>query len=202
LATLLETITSAIQESLGGDPPPPEILTGLEDRLAQLSQVSLGWGENGIETWLQHFRALFNDQLLRDTLLSRTLQRRLPRLAAALTFLGVITYKFNGDRVQALPIDWQRLDALINRPGPAASDLNWWFSHLQKLVDIKLLQAYVMLAIFAPADLLRREYPHNNPIFSGFLVGIWFVCGWRGSGDGIHRPYTKIHQAYTTVNHP
>jgi hypothetical protein len=58
VAFLLETVASQLAQTLGGEPPPPEVLDGLGDRLQELESFSVGLDANGLDQWLSKFRAL------------------------------------------------------------------------------------------------------------------------------------------------
>jgi hypothetical protein len=189
VAFLLETVASQLAQTLGGEPPPPEVLDGLGDRLQELESFSVGLDANGLDQWLSKFRALFNDQVLRDTLLVRALQKRATRLAEALTLLGIVRIEINAatSRVRACTIDRVRLQAFLTNPGSAASDLTWWFSKIQTITDVKLIQAYLGLLLTAPDELLALEYAGN---------------GFAGLPEGTPPPATTLDDLLNLVNSP
>jgi hypothetical protein len=160
--TLLESLNKALRSALVPDPPPPEVLTDLENKLDQLGQVSVAWGGNGIDEWLARFRSLFTDVAIRDSLLVRVLQLRLPRLAEALTITGVFTIEYSATGVHAFHIDTARLEGFLKNPGPTASDLDYWLSKIQTIADVKLVQVYLSMLALAPIDLIGLEYTRRG----------------------------------------
>lgn len=160
MATILESITDLLKKSLQGDPPPPAIIQNLGGRLDELLGVSLDPSGDGIDRWLGKLRAITGDQRLRETLVVRAMQMSLPRLAEALTLLGVIGIEWNGDTPAAFSINWNGLNDLMTRPGDSA--LNLLLGKVQKLDDVKALQALSLLLITAPQPLLKLEYEHEG----------------------------------------
>jgi len=160
MATILESITDLLIKSLQGDPPPPAIIQNLGGRLDELFGVSLDPSGDGIDRWLGKLRAITGDQRLRETLAVRAMQMNLPRLAEALTLLGVIGIEWAGDTPAAFSINWAGLNDLMTKPGDSA--LNLLFSRVQKLDDVKALQALSLMLITAPQPLLKLEYEHEG----------------------------------------
>src|SRR5207247_839499 len=120
MANILESVTNLLKNSLGGDPPPPAILQTISGRLDDLLAVSVDPSGDGIDRWLAKLRALANDTRLHDTLLVRAVQMRFPRLAEALTLLGVIGFEWEGSTPAAFSIDRQKLNDLLAQPGNTA----------------------------------------------------------------------------------
>ena len=160
MATILESITDLLKKSLQGDPPPPAIIQNLGGRLDELLGVSLDPSGDGIDRWLGKLRAITGDQRLRETLVVRAMQMSLPRLAEALTLLGVIGIEWDGDTPAAFSINWTGLNDLMTKPGDSA--LNLLLSRVQKLDDVKALQALSLMLITAPQPLLKLEYEHQG----------------------------------------
>ena len=157
------------------DLPVPARLSGLQPAVQQLSSLTVDWTGGGVEAWLNSFRSLVGDRETQDTLLVRALQVHLPRLAEALTLLGVARYTFAGGQVQALPLDRELLKQLLASPDKLAIHLAAvWLSRIASLDDIKLTQVYAALLLFAPMALLKLEYggsgfaslPSGQPGFS------------------------------------
>lgn len=160
MTTMLESITHLLKKSLEGDPVPPAILQNIGARLDELLAVSLDPSGSGIDRWLGKLRAITNDKRLQDTLVVRAMQMNFPRLAEALTLLGVIGFEWEGVRLAAFSINWTRLNELLTRPDDSATTL--LLSKVQKLDDIKALQALSLMLISAPHALLELEYGHEG----------------------------------------
>jgi hypothetical protein len=105
MATLLESLNEALRSATGPGPPDlPEVLVGLDAKVAELGQISVEWGANGLEEWLSKFHQLFDDDAIRDSLCVRFLQLRLPRIAEALTIAGIVTIEYTPTGVRASPV--------------------------------------------------------------------------------------------------
>lgn len=157
---ILETLSALLKKCLEGDPPPPAILQNLGPQLNDLLAVSLDPSGDGIERWLAKLRSIATDQRLRETLLVRALQMSLPRLAEALTLLGVVGVEWNGDTPQAFSFNWNRLNDLMTRPDDTLFTL--LLSKVQKLEDVQALQALSLMLLTAPEPLLKLEYQHQG----------------------------------------
>lgn len=160
MAAILESITDLLKKCLQGDPPPPVILQSLGGRLEELTAVSLDPSGEGIERWLGKLRAIAADQRLRETLAVRAVQMSFPRLAETLTLLDIIGVEWDGDTPAAFSINWNGLNDLLTRPGDRA--FNLLLSRVQKLDDVKALQALSLMLITAPDPLLKLEYEHQG----------------------------------------
>lgn len=160
MATILESITDLLKQCLEGDPPPPAILQTLGGRFDELTSVSADPSGDGIDRWLGKLRAIAADQRLRETLAVRAVQMRLPRLAEALILVGVVGVEWDGDTPAAFSINWNGLNELMTRPGDRALDL--LLSRVEKLDDVKALQALSLMLITAPEPLLKLEYEHEG----------------------------------------
>ncbi len=160
MTTILESITNLLKNSLAGDPEPPTILQSIGNRLDELLAVSLDLSGDGIDRWLSKLRALTNDKRLQDTIVVRAMQVNFPRLAEALTLLGVIGFEWEGVKPAAFSINWTKLNELLTTPGD--STLTLLLSKVQKLDDIKALQVLSLMFISAPLALLKLEYAHQG----------------------------------------
>jgi len=161
MADLFKVISNLFERVLSEEVLPlPAKLHGLDNAVRKLGTVSIDWTGQGIDGWLNSFKELIGDTAVRDTLLVRTLQIYLPRAAEALTILGVIkiAYADNELSVYSFAIDRDRLTYLLREPGPAAANMNWWLSKIEKINDIKLTQVYLSMLLFAPQELVNLEY--------------------------------------------
>lgn len=168
MANFLETITRFLTDGLAQpevEPKLPTVLEGLEARVQELLQFSLGLDGGGIDQWLAKFNALIGSEELRDTLLVRALQLRLPRLLETLTFLGIVEFIFEPDnRVRAFKLHRARLSRLLANPGSYAADLTpdgglgTLLSKVQKIKDVKALQALALMLLASPQELLKLDY--------------------------------------------
>lgn len=156
VANILESATDLLTKALDGDPPPPAILNALAPRLAQLTAVSVDPSGDGIDRWITTLRSITNDDELHETLIVRAVQMRFPRLAEALTLLGVITYSWQGQTPRAFGIDQVRLRNLLSNPGDQS--LKLLLERVEKIDDLKALQVLVLMLISAPKPLLTLEY--------------------------------------------
>ena len=169
----LKTLTQMLKDSLGDPDVEPKLPTVLRDVGAQIDsllQFSSGLDGSGIQQWIDRFKALVTNDGIRDALSVRALQMRFPRLAEALTFLGIITFEFEPDNsaVRTLRLDWARLNKFVSNPGGYAQDtgingaLGLLLSRIQKLEDVKALQAFVALGIASPQELLKLDYKRQG----------------------------------------
>lgn len=160
MANILESITNLLKHSLEGEPPPPAILQNIGGRLAELEAVSFDPSGDGIDRWLGKLHEITNDTRLQETLVVRAVQMNFPRLAEALTLLGIIGFEWEGDKPAAFSINWDGLNQLLTKPGDAA--LNSLLSKVQKLNDVKALQVLSLMLISASQALLKLEYGHEG----------------------------------------
>lgn len=157
MGNILQSLTKLLQDSLEGEPPPPVNLQSIGERLSELGNISIDPSGAGIDRWLRALDSITNDQRLKDTLVARALQMHFPRVAEALTALGLIGFEWTADNTPAaLTLNWSQLDTFLVNPGPNA--LNLLLSKVQKIKDIKAIQALVLLAISSPQALLALEY--------------------------------------------
>lgn len=168
MPNILTTIQKLIQDCLAeqpGDPPLPAILIGAADELQQLFNLQLEPTGAGLDQWLDQFRALTQNDDLRETLLVRSLQLRLPRLAEALTLIGVVAGEWTeaADRPALFRINWSALDAFGQDPG--RQSLLALLQRVQGIPDVKALQVLTLLLIAGPDELVRLEYQRR-----GFLA--------------------------------
>lgn len=156
MANILASITSLLNSCIAGDPPPPQILLDIEPRLNELTAVTADPSGNGIASWLAKLRSITGDTRLQETLIVRALQMHFPRLAETLTLLGIIGYEWDGEKPAAFSVNWNQLDALMSRPGELMLQL--LLSKVQKIEDLKAMQALMLLLISSPRPLLTLEY--------------------------------------------
>lgn len=157
MANFLQALTKLLQDSLAGQPPPPAKLLTISDRLNELTDFSIDTSGAGIDKWLRALHDITGDQELHDTLIVRALQMQFPRVAEALTALGLIDFKWAADgTLDAFILDWDGLDAFLTDPGNKTFTL--LLSKLQKIKDLKAAQALVLLFISGPRALLALEY--------------------------------------------
>jgi uncharacterized protein DUF6603 len=167
LSNILQSATDLLQKALESDPPPPAILNALGPRLAQLTAISVDPSGDGIDRWIATLRSITNDDELHETLIVRAVQMRFPRLAEALTLLGIITYTWQGQTPKAFRIDRVRLRNLLSDPGTTSLDVLW--GRVANLDDLKALQVLVLMLISAPKPLLALEYGQQG--FLGLPLG-------------------------------
>ena len=161
MTNILQSITNLLKTSLAGDPPPPAILETIGDRLDELLAVSVDPSGDGLERWLAALRAITQDTRLHETLIVRALQVHFPRAAELLTLLDVIGIEWENDpRPGSFFINWPRLNDLLSRPGD--NMLNLLLGKVQKLDDVKALQALSLMLITAPQPLLTLEYTRQG----------------------------------------
>lgn len=160
MANILETITNLLKRAVEGEPPPPAILQNIGAQLNDLTALSLDPSGDGIDRWLAKLREITGNTRMQETLIVRALQMKFPRLAEALTLLQIIGFEYDGDKPAAFSINWDELDALLSKPGDRALVL--LLSKVQKLDDLKALQALILMLISAPQALLQLEYAHQG----------------------------------------
>ena len=167
MSNILESMTNLLKNSLDGDPPPPAILQNIGGRLNELLAVSVDPSGDGIDRWLTKLREIADDTMLRESLVVRAVQMNFPRLAEALTLLGIIGFEWDGNRPAAFSIDWDQLNQLLTKPGDSA--LTLLLSKVQNLQDLKALQVLGLMLISAPQGLLTLEYRQQG--FQGLPLG-------------------------------
>lgn len=167
LANILQSVTELLKKCLEGDPPPPALISTLGPRIEQLMQVSVDPSGAGIDRWVRQLHALIADVRSRDTLIVRAVQMNFPRLAEALTLLGVVEIEWEGTVPDAFRIREDRLDDMLSDPGGSALQL--LLSKVQKLDDAKAVQVLVLLLVTSPATLLALEYRQQG--FAGLPLG-------------------------------
>lgn len=166
MANILGTIQDLIKGCLSGqpgDPPLPTILVQASDQLEPLFNLQLEPTGSGLDQWLAQFRALTQNDDLRETLLVRLLQVKLPRVAEALTLVGLVDAEWDADRPRLFRINWQVLDAFGQNPG--RQSLLALLGRVQGIPDVKALQVLLLLLITGPDELLGLEYQRR-----GFLA--------------------------------
>lgn len=167
MANILESITNLLKQCLEGEPPPPALLQGIGDKLAQLEQVSVDPSGDGIDNWLSKLREITGNKKLHETLIVRAVQMNFPRLAEGLTLLGVIGFEWDGNKPAAFSINWEQFNHLLTQPGENA--LSLLLSKVQNLQDLKALQVLGLMLISAPRGLLTLEYRQQG--FLGLPLG-------------------------------
>lgn len=169
MADLLATLGTALGDCLRqpppvGLPPLPSSLTALPD--GSLDGLTVGTDPRGpgIDRWLALLRSLVADVALRETLAVRVLQVKLPRVAEALTLLGVVdvTWEEAGGvvKVRHLRIRWDRLRALTEDPGQVV--MAAVLGRVNGLGDVQSLQVLLLLLVGDPGALLRQEYARKG----------------------------------------
>ncbi len=113
MSNILQSVTDLLKKCLEGDPPPPAIIAGLGPRIDQLLAVSVDPCGDGIDRWVNQWQALITDVRLRDTLVVRAVQMNFPRLAEALTLLGIVEFEWDGAVHAAFKIRDDKLNDFI-----------------------------------------------------------------------------------------
>ena len=158
MANILQSITSLINTSIAGSPPPPPILLGIPNRLNELMDVSVDPSGAGITRWLAKLHDITNDKKLHETLLVRLLQMHFTRMAELLTLLGIIKFEWADDPETpvAFSIDWDKLNSITSDPGTEA--LTLLLSKVQAIADVGALKVLLLMLFSAPDALLALEY--------------------------------------------
>ncbi|GAA8847017.1 hypothetical protein DUHN55_21920 [Helicobacter pylori] len=169
MADLLATLGTALRDCLRQPPASglPPLPTGLA-ALAPMALDDLAVGTDprgpGIDRWLALLRSRVTDVAVRETLAVRALQVELPRVAEALTLLGVVqvTWEESGGVVQVrhLRIRWDRLRQLTQDPGQVA--MSTLVGRVDGLGDVQSLQVLLLLLVGDPLALLRLEYARKG----------------------------------------
>lgn len=164
MANVLESLSALFRDCLEGDPPKPTILNGLADRIGELLAVSADASGEGLERWLSALRSITGDAAVLETLLVRAMQKKLPRVAEALALAGAIAVQWEsgpgGAGPRSFTINWDYLAKLSANPGGAV--LNKLLLTVQKLEDVKAVQALILLWIAGPQTLLTLEYKQQG----------------------------------------
>jgi hypothetical protein len=160
VANILTTVQALMKSALAdSDParPLPTILDDAADRLEDLFVLDLDPSGAGLEQWLAKFRSLTGDVALRETLVIRVLQVKLPRAAEVLALVGAITLAWDdaAGRPRAFGIDWTALEGFGSRPGDQA--MKALLSRVRGLPDLKALQVLLLLLISGPDELVSLE---------------------------------------------
>lgn len=155
-------------------PPPPLVLQNAAQTLGDLTGLAISVDNNldALETWLQRLQSL---EGALDSLVVRVLQLKLPRLAGAFTFAGIIAYDFNPDgSLQAHRLDRPRLDRLLSNPGGLLEDQLFQsiFSAANPgaLENTAQMTVYLAALAVAPRVLLRLE--HDRAGFTHLAGGM------------------------------
>jgi hypothetical protein len=168
LASLIETIVGFLKDNLrgnqaAGDPPPPGKLDDIQHIIDQLTQIQLGTGNNGLVDWLAAIRSLVGDDVLRDTILVRSLQLRAPRLAEVLVMAGLVDIDFHAaeiPRAFAFRIRWDKLNAYLHAPGNEI--LTLLGTRVNNIGNFEIAQVLSGKLLFSPQDLLAMEYAQQG----------------------------------------
>ena len=175
--TVFDFIIEQCKATLGGEPPPPKVVADASNTLNNLSNFTAN-DPKDLSSWLKQWKQLFHDPLP-ETLLVRILQLHLPRIAEALTLLGIIEFKFQdlpGTQLDAFKIHWSADDAsrssVMQFLDPAKSkDPITWLSFLASRLgdDVEsaktnwdLLKTLIGLLIVSPNELVRLEYARQG----------------------------------------
>lgn len=168
---LLTTLRTLINEVLALDDPQRPLPTVLSRaNLGSMSAVELEPSAVGIQRWLDQLRSFVGDPAVRECLLVRVLQVKLPRLAEVLALAGVIRATWDGAILRSFTIDWGALEGFTKNPGPAA--LAALVGKVADVDDLKAMQVLVLLLVTGPDELVRQEYARR-----GFLA--------LPAGDGV-----------------
>ena len=170
MENLLSSITQLFKSSLAGDPPPPELLNGLDGRLNELLAVSADPSGDGINRWLSKLHDITHDTRLHETLLVRTLQMHFSRAAEILTLTGIIKFEYsNGDLIKpiAFSIDWEAYNRMLKNPGDEALQL--FLTKVASFRDISALKVLLLLLFSSALELLKLEY--GNQAFNRLPMG-------------------------------
>ena len=166
MASLIESIVDFLKDNLRGgpgDPPPPGKLGDVQQIIDRLTQVQLSAGNNGLVDWLSTIRSVVADVDLRDTIVIRALQLRLPRVAEALVMAGLVEIVFHPaetPRAFAFRIIWAKLGAYLRTPGDEF--LKTLLSRIQDIGDFETAQVLSGKLLFSPQDLLAMEYAEQG----------------------------------------
>ena len=168
MANLLTTLQDLIKDCLQTADDTRPLPTVLENALAQVQSLlglNLEPSGQGLEQWLATFRQVTGDTVLRETLLIRVLQIKLPRAAEALALVGALTLTWDAaaSKPRSFVINWPALTAFTKTPGPQA--LTTLLNRVAGIQDLKALQVLLLLLISGPDELVRQEYARR-----GFLA--------------------------------
>ncbi len=165
MANALQFLADRLKELLSDAVyPVPEAIAAVQAKLDALADVSVSSFAD-VQTWLDTFESL-GDEAVRDTLLVRVVQIHLPRVAQALTLVGVFRVVFSAGPagLARFEIDWDRARGLLKPAGGALG--NPWTAALlekaNKLDDLKALQALAALAVVAPVEAVKLEYARQG----------------------------------------
>ena len=167
MASLIEGIRDFLRDHIAGDqtlgdPPVPGKISDLNDLRNKLDSIQVSTDKNGLTDWLDTLKRTIGDPGLRETLLVRALQLKLPRLTEALVLAGLIKVLFDEQthRAHTFTIGWDQLDAFLRDPGQAL--LVSLLSRIQKIEDLKAAQAMSGLWLTSPKKLLLLEYAEQG----------------------------------------
>jgi hypothetical protein len=134
--TVFDFLIEQCKATLGGEPPPPEVIANARDLLSNLGDFSAN-DPNDLIEWLNRWRSLLQDPLS-ETLLVRILQLHMPRVAEALTLLGIIDFRpqeLPGTGLKSFKVHWTQGDdsrsSVMQFLDPAKSkEIKTWLSFL------------------------------------------------------------------------
>lgn len=96
---------------------------------------------DGLERWLAAFRSVTGNVEARETLLIRTIQVHLPRVAEALAFGGVISLRWDiPGKPYSFTDNWAALEQFTR--DPAQQLLVTLLSRASSVEDVKAVRAY------------------------------------------------------------
>ena len=177
--SFLETLVALFQSAVakpppdaGPDAPPPlpRILDDAGDRVSKLTSMTTGPSGKGFDTWLSEFRSIIGDAALRETLVIRVLQMKLPRIVEALALVGAIRADWRGwappDGVPyAFRIDWATLEAYVDPSRVGQTAFDEFAGKIRAIVDMKAAEVLLALLLTDPNALVKLEYRRR-----GFLT--------------------------------
>ena len=157
MSFLLTEITDALRAAVN-DPilPLPTVLENVQDTLNQLSMLTTDWTQ--LNTWLNTLNTL---PTVADSLLVRALQIRYPRVAEALTILGIIQYQYQNDQLNSFSLDWHGFFSLLTDPASLFSAAQWGkkpSGQKHRLREDGILRKERVLATIS-----RRQFDENSP---------------------------------------
>ena len=211
--SFLETLVALFQSAVakpppdaGPDAPPPlpRILDDAGDRVSKLTSMTTGPSGKGFDTWLSEFRSIIGDAALRETLVIRVLQMKLPRIVEALALVGAIRADWRGwappDGVPyAFRIDWATLEAYVDPSRVGQTAFDEFAGKIRAIVDMKAAEVLLALLLTDPNALVKLEYRRRgfltlpvsevvackaSPSTSNGCTGQWLSSGPAGSSAG------------------
>ena len=135
----------------------------LENALAQVQSLlalNLDPSGDGLEEWLARFRSLTGDIALRETLVIRLLQMKLPRIAEVLALVGAITLTWDDAAPPPARLR-HRLDGTggVREPARQTGDGYAIQPRSRGVPDLKALQVLLLLLIAGPTSSWASSTP-------------------------------------------